>query len=222
MIDFEYKEYTLTEVTINEGGIDLRFGWSFFAEENRDNITPEVGDTVRIYGKGIGFSVRGVEIVNKGFLFYRTKDQEEGKRDLEQQERIQEKEDNLTKTMEIRNLNWSKLPYSFQERKKRFEKNNPNWRRDHEEYELFVCQEAFNFSNHFSTSADLLRWQKLPYEKQQEAFTFSDSHSGNTFEASCFFASLFLEEKEVELVAQHGSICPLVGCIEYGCVKTDN
>lgn len=67
-MDTEFRELEITEV--NGLKIVTDDGWSFMVPEST-TIVPKVGMSVRFYGKGLGYPVRGLEI-NGVTIFYRT------------------------------------------------------------------------------------------------------------------------------------------------------
>ena len=58
---------------------------------------------------------------------------------------------------------------------------------------------------------------KRPFEEQVKLAGISDQHSGNTFGMACRLASIYLSLPE-NVIRLHGSLAPLVGSGEYGCV----
>lgn len=222
-MDSQFETVVLEKVEPSGEGFVLNRtdGWTLFASENRDGITPEPGDVARFYGKGFGLPVRGVEIVGKGFLYYRTPEEEERMWDDRRAKAAQEKQDSLDADRESRDERWARLPFSLQLRRNRFGTNNPNWRRDYEPYELMVCEEAARFAAHFESVAELNRWAALDYPEQQQEFPFDEGHSGNSFGVARLLAQLLIEGNDVQVAAQHGALCPLAGCLDYGCAKAE-
>lgn len=109
------------------------------------------------------------------------------------------------------------LPELFQERIRRFRRTTPNWRRDFEAYEIFVCEQAVLFTNTFSTVDELRSFAKADNDEQQRLVPgLSDQHSDNTFGAALCLAAAALEVPE-RLSHVHGALCVLVSCQTYGC-----
>lgn len=201
-------------------------GWTLSLEEGgciwltseHCQVQPQPGETARLYGKGFGYDVRGIAI---GGRVYRYKSEEVAQADhvewVTQQER--ERQAQLEASLPERDARRAKLPEIFQARVLGFIEARPHWRRDHEGYELFVCEEAAAISAHFAGNPEgLAAFRGLPYEEQKATVPGLryDQHSGNTFGAACALARCRLSQPE--LVPQmHGALCPLVGCQDYGC-----
>lgn len=178
---------------------------------------PAAGETARLYGKGFGYCVRGIVIEGRVYR-YLTPEQEEERRLIRLLEIERERQEQLDRERSDRDARRAALPEPFRLRLDGFEAARPNWRRDHEAYELFCCDEACRLAERFATVDELVAFSKLNHAEQQEAapeLRFSE-HSGNTFGASLKFAAGYLQRPD--LVPQyHGAICPLVGCEECGC-----
>ncbi len=71
-LDPQFEEVTVAEVGKESSGWSIKRsdGWSFFVPADSP-VTPEVGMTMRFYGKGIGFPVRGLFLDGQQ-VFYRT------------------------------------------------------------------------------------------------------------------------------------------------------
>jgi hypothetical protein len=81
---------------------------------------------------------------------------------------------------------------------------------------MFVCTQAVLIADKLKTPEAIKEWKKLEYGKQQAQVPgLSDDHSGNTFGAACYLASIYLQEPE-SVVEVHGALSPLVGSIAYG------
>lgn len=105
----------------------------------------------------------------------------------------------------------------FRERIARFRRVNPEFRRDHEPYEIFTCEQAVLFTEKFKTVAALRAFAEASCEEQRRLVPeLSHEHSGNTFAMAVQLAHLSMEKPEL-LPKMHGALCVLVGCQEYGC-----
>jgi hypothetical protein len=98
---------------------------------------------------------------------------------------------------------------------------NPNWRRDYESYELFVCEQAASLA---ALPKDGLirdwyeRFRVLPYKAQKVEWPgLDDGHSGNTFGAAVQLAYRLDTNDRRAIVQGHGAMVALVGCAKYGC-----
>lgn len=215
--DHEYREATIAKVEEEENGWYVTFDdhWSLYLP-NR-GIVPRVGDTCRQYGKGIGYAVRGVDI-NGQEVYYRTPEEQKLKEqreregwELTRRRAWEEKRDELE-------LRWAALPEVFQHRRARFAGHNPDfWL--HEEYELFTCEEAHALALALGSTKAVEAFHKMEWKAQKERLlTLSDDHSGNTFWMATRLAYLFLDGDGGGVLTEHGALCPLMGCEEYGCV----
>jgi hypothetical protein len=112
------------------------------------------------------------------------------------------------------------LPEAFRLRLDGFERARPDWRRDHEGYELFVCEEAAMLSTFFADKGldALAAFQNAPFEEQRSTLPALrlDEHSGNTWGAACAFAATYIRHPGL-VPKMHGAICPVVGCQVAGC-----
>lgn len=74
--DPERQDSIITEVRPQKGGFDIQQdnGWGLWLSDEY-GLTPKAGDTVTIFGKGIGFAFRGV-LINGALAFYRTEDEQ--------------------------------------------------------------------------------------------------------------------------------------------------
>jgi hypothetical protein len=228
IIDDKFEDVALVEVRPVKDGYELKRadGWSFWLPDN--GIEPHAGDKARFYGDGIGRPVRGVAI-NGVVVFYRTEVEQAEKNRQEQGRHYAERQAELDASVEARDTRWASLPQVFQDRRKRFEANNPTWRRDFEPYELFCCEQAAAIAKALDPgpattserpkiiAAKIAAFREASEEvKREQVPSLDDGHSGNTFDFACRLARWFLERPE--LVAQdHGAMCLIVGCREYGC-----
>lgn len=82
--DDQFMETSLKKVEACSGGgwsVTGEDGWSFFVPDDSP-ITPYVGQTVRLYGKGIGFPFRGMFLGGMK-IFYSTEDEDKDYRQKE-------------------------------------------------------------------------------------------------------------------------------------------
>lgn len=77
--DENFEEVGIEKVSVEETGwsITRSDGWSFFISKDH-GVEPKVGMSARFYGKGIGFTVRGV-FLDGVEVFYRTEAEDEAK-----------------------------------------------------------------------------------------------------------------------------------------------
>ncbi len=76
--DKSFEESVIASVDSCDGGWSILRddGWSFFVKE-KHGVTPMEGMTARFYGKGIGFSVRGLYLDGVKVFYRSEKEQEE-------------------------------------------------------------------------------------------------------------------------------------------------
>lgn len=223
--DAQYWTETIFEVRDDDNGWILTDAshLSIFCPSDKCSVPPKAGETVHLYGKGLGYEVRGIVVEGR---VYRYKTEEQAKVDHEAwcEERRKKAEAKLEATRAERDAKIAALPKLFRDRIERFQRTTPDWRRDHEEYEIFCCEEAVKIvqhvlEQHVSTSIVLDRFREDAELQKAVLGKSLEQHSGNTFGAACNLASLFLNSPE-NVVKQHGALCPLVGCKDYGCYAT--
>lgn len=223
--DPQYLTDKLTSVKEEDTGYDIGMGYGgsthFFLPKT--DIIPEVGDTIRFYGKGFGYTIRGAAIEGKGVVFYRTEGQQQAYHEQLNQERRNKKQQELDESRSERNRRIDKLPTLLRQRVARFiSVRGEDWRRDHETYELMVCEQATVFYEHFKDQykpqEKIDAWYKLDYKDQLKVIpTLDEGHSGNSMGAATTLAHMLLGDEPELVIKQHGALCGLVGCEEYGC-----
>ena len=75
--DTQYQEDVITSVSRDGDGdysLQLESGWGFYAPADSP-VVPEPGMTIRMYGRGIGYGVRGLVIAGKT-VYYRTEEED--------------------------------------------------------------------------------------------------------------------------------------------------
>ncbi len=176
------------------------------------------GNRVRIYGKGMGYEVRGV-FVNGEKLFYHTEAEAKVKRDQEVAQREKEQREQFEKARAGHDARITSLPPVLQRRLAGFQERNKDFRWRNEGYELFCCQEAVLIHEALHTDESIKKFGELPSDAQALRLPglHYGEHSGNTFGFSVFLARLLARGDEDNIVQMHGALCPLVGCESYGC-----
>jgi hypothetical protein len=217
--DTQYEEKILTNVNTMKEGWEISHGpWTLFVHSDQCQQPPKVGEKCRLYGRGVGYTVRGIVIEGRVYR-YLTEEQDEqhhqAQLDADREKRQRDLDDHRAE----RDAAIAVLPEPFRIRIEHFQKARPDWRREHEPYEFFCCQEAVKIAN-------AVRPMGLPWDKaihafysdrdMQEIAKISRDHSGNTFGTACRLAHCYLEAPD-RLPMLHGALCPLVGCEEYGC-----
>jgi hypothetical protein len=213
----DHEDTTITKLTKTgkrSYSFTMATGFSFGISDT--DIVPKEGDTIRLYGKGFGYTVRGVEI-NGQEVYYRTEHEQEllHKKQVEDSKREQREKFEANKDQYFADI--AALPEVFQTRFKKYAKNNPNFDWEFGDYELFTCKQAVVFADALKTVEALDKFYKAPWKKQKKMVPGMDEgHSGNTFGGAVYLAKLFI--MDTLLVEQaHGALAPMVGCTEYGC-----
>ena len=105
----------------------------------------------------------------------------------------------------------------FQKRLDILRKNNHNFRWKYEAYEMFCCKETIKIATTLKNTKELEIFAKVDYKNQREMVpTLSNEHSNNTLACSCRLTYWYITSFNVVWM-EHGALCPLVGCINYGC-----
>lgn len=227
--DTEYREDKITSVRQAEGGWYVEMsGWSIGVSGDVCNQEPKPGESIRLYGKGIGYEVRGIVIAERVYR-YDTEAEAELRRESEKRQQEEERQQKLETERPERDARIAALPEAFRQRIARLQRSLPHWRRDFETYELFVCEEAtkiakavYSMSLEEKTlrvlgSAENIIQTFHDSPEMQKAAGISDEHSWNTFGQACTLALRSLTLSPDTVVQSHGALCPLVGCKAYGC-----
>lgn len=194
-------------------------GFSLFVQDERaTGLRPFAGDRLRLWGKGFGYHVRGIGLVQGGVLVgvfrYESEAELEARSKREREEAKRKKTADWEAKREDTLARVKALPEPFRLRLEFFMRSSQEWGPEYGFYELFTCEEAAKLAAYARTVPGLDAL-KADRELQQQAGV-SDQHSGNTFGAACSLARLFLTEPAL-VPKWHGALCPLVGCEAYGC-----
>ena len=115
------------------------------------------------------------------------------------------------------------LPEPMRVRIERFQRARPDWRPQFEAYELFVCEQAALFAEKLGDQEAISDFYSKRFDEQKQQIPeMSNEHSGNTFGASCLFATMLVQKDFDNIIRMHGALCHLVGCKNYGCWTTEN
>ena len=222
--DTEFKETVVKSVDEGEASYSIGLGSGGCIGLSKEHgVEPRVGDSIRLYGRGFGYTVRGI-VINGRVAYYRTADEERERHAREVAESQRKKREQFEAEIAKHDAAYDALPPIFRRRVDRFRASGPDWRWEYEPYEVFCCQEAVKIANAFrghehsdSAGEALDAFAKAGYEEQRKTVPdLSDQHSGNTFGASVRLAYWWLAEPE-NVVREHGVLSVLVGCEAYGC-----
>jgi hypothetical protein len=196
--DWEREEHTIERVNGDAvQGYTLCFdGGMCCGIPASDVVTPKVGDSLTLWGKGFGCSFRG-QALNGTVLWYREQAEYETKRP----------EHDAT---------LAAMPDVFQQRIAGYRERNPNFGWKFEGYELMACRDAVRIAEALKTPEAITAFYSLPWEEQKRAVPdLDEGHSGNSFGFACRMASLYLTHPEL-VPKFHGAMAVLVGSEEYG------
>lgn len=230
--DTEFQEHAIEKVDpAQNGGTYLMFNGHTGIYCPPMEPAPSVGNTLRLYGRGMGFPVRGILIgedvpagkalglVTWRTAFYLTTEEHEAKRIADHAESERSQREQFEKEGRAKlDAQYDALPDLFKRRIDKFRANNPDFRWKYESYEMFCCTQAVAFADALKTVDALNAWRALDWKEQREQVpAMDDGHSGNTFGAACALAALYLSRPD-DVVRLHGALAPLVGSEEYGCI----
>lgn len=222
-----YATHTLEKV--GKDSVTFDGCWSLFVE-NADQLDIHPGDTVRLWGRGLGWTVRGIAIGDL-VIRYCTEAEQDAQdaidRDAAKAARRAEFENNRADL----DAKYDALPEVFRQRIDRFRAGNPDFRWEFEAYEMVCCIDAVKIAEWCKINRErpdqswftaVMAFSDLPSDRQAEA-GIDDGHSGNTFGMACKLAATYVLCPP-DVVKIHGAMTALVGCVDYGCtheVATD-
>ena len=219
--DFQFQTYQLDEVKDDGDDWCLRVdGSALLTCPKIKGFVPVAGMIAKFYGKGFGYTVRGVEI-NGNIMYYRTPEEEEERHKKWCDDKDERDKKNFKKMNKKLDEYYNKLPDLFKQRIDKFRNNNPDFRWKYESYEMFCCNEAVKIANALKSIEEIKKWKDLSFEEQKKLVDIDEGHSGNTFGCSVNLACWYLSSCPENVVRQYGALAPLVGSKEYGCVPRD-
>ena len=215
-MDTEFKEHVINEVRGMTDGWEMMLGdgLAFYCSKEW-GVEPRIGDTARLYGKGFGYTVRGLSINGK-VCYYRTPEQEKNHQHELRENSKQKQREEFERQKAQLDAVYADLHPVFTKRIDKFRKTNPDFRWQFEAYEMLCCTDAQNISAKLKTVEAIKAWSELPYEEQIKQVSIWDGHSGNSFACAKGLAIRFLQDPKSVILA-HGALTPLTGCKDYGC-----
>lgn len=206
--------------------VEHRRGWYYIDTERgtgfglksryvRGKKPPAVGDEITVHTYNFS-RIRGVDL--RGIPLYYLSDADI---EAEQQEYAAKREAKQKREFKRNRKKlddaYAALPIEFQRRISWFRAHDPDWRWDHEAYEMSVCTDAALIAATLKTAAKIERFRKAKWKTQQAMVPgLYDGHSGNSFGAAVSLARMYVENP-LFVIAQHAAISPLVGCEGCGC-----
>jgi hypothetical protein len=216
--DQQFEESVIDAVREHLDGYELTHdGWTLSCPKVEGLPAPRVGETLRSYGRGIGYTVRG--IVVSGWVYRYLTEAEENERHAAQcREQEAKREQELVTNLAATDQRIAALPALFQERIAKFQRDGGHdFRRDYEGYELFCCEQAVAIADALHTGEAIVAFHAASWKEQKRLVpALSSDHSGNTFGTACLLARTYVERPEF-VPKLHGALTPLVGCEAYGC-----
>jgi hypothetical protein len=222
----QYEESTLTAVRLSEKATHWEFctDGAWLTVERVEGVEPRPGDSVRYYGRGFGYPVRGVDL-NGIELYYETEQEYRDRVAAEQLAREVEEKAIADAERPERDARVAALPECFQKRIARFRRNNPDFYWEYEPYEMAACVDAVKIADTLRGDENLQdafeTFRKLPWSEQNRAVKtvtgeeLDPGHSGDTFGMAMRLAHHYLTDERL-VFADHAAIAPLVGC-SCGC-----
>lgn len=216
--DTEYEERTITSIEqsdTREGcWVTMDDGMGLYVQPYGG--VPRLGDTIRTYGRGIGYEVRGIAIAGT-LVRYETEQDMHARHEREHAERERRMRAEFEERRADYDAQYDGLPDVFKRRIDRFRANNPDFRWRFEPYELSCCVDAVKIAAHCEDTQTLDAFYDLAWDDQKAAIPdLFDGHSGNSFGMACRLAHHYLTQPAL-VALDHGALANLVGCEEYGC-----
>lgn len=192
-------------------------GWHLFVSNKEMATPPAVGETMRTYGKGFGYPVRGIVIGGRVYRYQSEADAETARvASIEESKR--QKRAEFESKRESFMARVEALPEGFRDRMRGFLASSSEWAWECGPYELFCCEEAVKIATTLGSASAIRAFAKSSQAGQKDAVPTMEfeEHSGNTFGSAVRFALMSVENPEV-LSKYHAAICPLMGCADAGC-----
>jgi len=212
--DSQYKEHTVVEV--GNGSFKMDDGWSLGLPDDCP-VQPKVGATVRLYGRGTGYPVRGVAF-DGVVAYYRTPAEDKAKHEADQAKRDAERRNRWEREGKAEyEAKFAALPAVFQKRLARFASNVKDFGVNHGGYEMVCCVDAVKIAAALKTPEKVREFSGMEWKAQMAAVPgLDEGHSGNTFGMAVRLAHHYLSDPDL-VWREHAAIAALVGCAEAGC-----
>lgn len=210
-----HEQLIISKVTKNDNyfSISTENGVGF-GMPTKYKVTPKAGDKITLHSVN-GSTIRGIDLNGKK-VFYKSDAQLNKEHKQWCDNNKKEKKAQFKKDKPRLDAIYNKLPKCFKDRIDKLRTNNPDFREDFENYELFCCEQAIIIANGCKTADAILKFTKKKWKDQKKMVPKLDSgHSGNTFGVACSLAYWYLEQPQ-NVTKMHGALSPLVGSKAYG------
>lgn len=205
LTDEDYELKTVKSVQPRGEGsiVTWNDGWSNVFPSTSFEVKP--GMVAKVYPHdNFGRPIRGI-VFEEGPVWYRTAEEEKMLRNREIEEARTRRREEFEKHRASFDADFEALPPEFQALIAKCRAANPDFRWEHEPYELFACSEA----------TTIAKWVKETGGAIKDA-PVSDEHSGNTEGFARLMARVYLEQPELVPKA-HAAIATIIGCKDAGC-----
>jgi len=199
--DPQFEFHVLSKVLpyFEGGGWNLSFdnGWSIACTDENCKIAPKVGETVKLFGAGVGSAVRGI-VIDERLYRYQTVDQEAEAHSqwLAEYDRVQKEDWEKNKIDILARLEL--LPDLFRERLKGFMAKDPKFASAAMglAYELFASEQAVEIAKHLDSVGAVEAFRGENCESQKLLVpTLDEGHSGCTFGMAVSLAKHYLTQQ---------------------------
>ena len=180
--DKEYQEYTLADVkeTDDQWTLKTDSGW-YLCVKKVEGHTPETGQPLRFYGKGIGCTVRGVDIDGVNY-YYKTPAQQEANHKKWCDDLDKERRESYEKNKDKYKVDYDGLPEVLQKRMDRLIGKSPDNRHEWEPYEIYILTESVKILDALKTPEKIESFKDMSFALQKSLVpSLDEGHSGNTF-----------------------------------------
>ncbi len=226
--DQEFKEKLITSVShLNADtgtcAITTDDNWSFIVP--RGPFTPQPGQTARFYGRGVGYTVRGL-VIDGHVFFYESVAEHHARQVREQQARLEAERVAYDQNAEPREARIQALPEPFRRRVRGFVRRAPATAWRHQDHEIVICQAAAAIHAACPTLDAVQAFVTLQIPEMLERVPLLNDLglSGNGFDAAVRLARYATGEgtnSPVLIERDHHALCPLFGCQQVGCAALE-
>jgi hypothetical protein len=201
--EFETKKIARVEGSEQEGwSVTMDDGWSLGVPSFGGR--PKKGDAITLWGRGIGYTVRGIAI-NGVIVRYETEGAERQRFDAEQRESERQRKWAYEQAKPEDDRRIGALPPSLSAILREKLAKSPEFAWDHcgFAYNLYAFEQGVEIAKHLPDEAAIREFPHLPWKQQRKRVpTLDDGHSGGIFGTAIHAALVLLtpnpETKESE------------------------